>query len=80
LVKSSKHDGDDGFYCVPECFARRKEDAELFYSYVKPYIGKYNLVYTRNAVGKKLLLEGRMKSLNQKRAASSSHKCVKSAG
>jgi superfamily II DNA or RNA helicase len=76
LVKSGKHDGDDGFYCVPECFAKRREDAELFYSYVKPYIGRYELVYTRNAAGKKLLLEGRMKSLNHKSAAGSSRRCV----
>jgi superfamily II DNA or RNA helicase len=80
LVKTGRHDGDDGFYCVPECFGKRKEDAELFYSYVRPYIGRYDLVYTRNAAGKQMLLEGRMKSLAQKRAASSTRKCVKTAG
>lgn len=68
LVKSGRHDGSDGFYCVPECFARRKEDAELFYSYVKPYIGRYELIYTRNEAGKKVLLEGRMRSMNEKTA------------
>lgn len=64
LVKTGRHNGVDGFYCVPECFARRREDAELFYSYIKPYIGKYELVYTRNEKGKELLLEGRMRYID----------------
>lgn len=64
LVKNGRHDGVDGFYCVPECFARKREDAELFYSYIKPYIGKYELVYTRNEKGKELLLEGRMRYID----------------
>lgn len=61
LVKRERMDQADGFYCVPECFAKRREDAELFYSYMKPYIGKYDLVYTRNEQGKRILLEGRMR-------------------
>lgn len=64
LVKNGRHDGVDGFYCVPECFAKRREDAELFYSYIKSYIGKYKLVYTRNEAGKELLLEGRMRHID----------------
>lgn len=64
LVKNGRHDGVDGFYCVPECFAKRREDAELFYSYIKSYIGKYELVYTRNEAGKELLLEGRMRYID----------------
>ena len=77
LVKSRKHDGEDGFYCVPECFARKKEDAMAFYSYVKPYIGRYELVYTRNDAGKKLLLEGRMLALGRANTGSRIRKCVK---
>lgn len=64
LVKNGRHDGVDGFYCVPECFAKRREDAELFYSYIRSYIGKYELVYTRNEAGKELLLEGRMRYID----------------
>lgn len=77
LVKSGGHNAEDGFYCVPDAFAKKKEDAELFYHYVKPYIGKYDLVYTRNESGKKVLLEGRMKSLADAGQRSSTQKRVK---
>ena len=55
------------FYCVPECFGKKKEDAQMFYDCVKKFIGKYDLVYTRNEQGRKVLLQGRVMSLgNQK--------------
>ena len=73
LVKSGKVRGEDGFYAVPDCFAKRKEDAEKFYE----YIGKYDLVYTRNESGRQMLLEGRMKALANKKAKTKSHKKVK---
>ena len=63
---------------MPDCFARRKEDAELFYSYMKKQIGKYDVVYTRNEAGKKLLLEGRMKSLADAGKRTVTHKKVQS--
>lgn len=78
LVKSGDHSGADGFYCIPECFAKKKEDAELFYSCLKPCIGKYHTVYTRNEAGKGILLEGRMKSLADQRERSRSKKTLKS--
>lgn len=78
LVKQGKRTGSDAFYCVPDCFARRKEDAELFYSYMKKQIGKYDVVYTRNEAGKKLLLEGRMKSLADAGKRTVTHKKVQS--
>lgn len=62
LVKTKRTD-PDSFYCVPECFAKRKEDVETFYSFLKPYIGPYDLVYTRNEKGRAILLEGRMKAV-----------------
>jgi hypothetical protein len=79
LVKSGKHDGEDGFYCVPECFGKKKEDAELFYSYLKSGIGSYDLVYTKNDAGKAVLLEGRMKSLADAKERSKTKKTVKRA-
>lgn len=47
------------FYCVPEYFAEKKERAESFVSCMRPYIGSYELIYTRNEVGRKWLQEGR---------------------
>lgn len=77
LVKKRNRKGDDGFYSVPECFAKRKEDAENFAACITPYIGEYELVYTRNGKGKELLLEGRVKSLEKAGTASTTHKVVK---
>jgi len=79
LVKKRNRKGDDGFYSVPECFAKRKEDAENFMSCVTPYIGEYELVYTRNGKGKELLLEGRVRSLEKGGSASTTHKVVREA-
>ncbi len=78
LVKEGKLRGEDGFYAVPECFGKKKEDAENFYRCIKPYIGKYNLVYTRSESGRQLLLEGRMKALANKKNKAVSRKKVKS--
>lgn len=77
LVKEGSHKSADSFYCVPECFGKRKEDAELFYGYLKPYIGQYEVVYTRNEQGKALLLEGRMKAVEEARERSLNHKMVR---
>ena len=77
LIKKRNRKGEDGFYSVPECFAKRKEDAENFAACIVPYIGEYELVYTKNGKGKELLLEGRMKSLERGRTASATHKVVK---
>ncbi len=79
LVKKRNRKGDDGFYAVPECFAKKKEDAENFASCITPYIGEYELVYTRNGKGKERLLEGRMKSLEKAGPASTAHKVVREA-
>ena len=79
LVKKRNRKGEDGFYAVPECFAKRKEDAENFANCITPYIGEYELVYTRNGKGKERLLEGRVKSLEKAGSASSTHKVVREA-
>lgn len=78
LMKRRNRKGEDGFYAVPECFARKKEDAEDFAACLTPYIGDYELVYTRNERGKELLLEGRVKAMAAKEKRSSSHKVVRS--
>lgn len=77
LVRSGKIRGAYEFYAVPECFAKRKEDATAFYECIKPYMGKYELVYTRSEAGRPLLMEGRMKALANKKDKTKSHKRVK---
>lgn len=77
LVRSSKLRGAYDFYAVPECFAKRKEDATLFYECIKPYMGNYELVYTRSEGGRQVLLEGRMKALANKKDKTKSYKRVK---
>ncbi|MDR1017222.1 MAG: hypothetical protein LBM02_00775 [Lachnospiraceae bacterium] len=51
-----------GYFSVPELFEKKREDAELFYSCMKKYMGPYKLIYTRNAAGRKILLKGRVKA------------------
>ena len=79
LVKAKGHRGLDGFYAVPECFAKRKEDAQNFAQCMKPYIGNYELVYTRNESGRALLLEGRVRALANREERCNSRKKVKGA-
>lgn len=68
------------YYCVPDLFARKKEDAMLFHDQVKKYIGKYELVYTRNPEGRKVLLEARIHSYaNKSDRCCNTKKRVKSA-
>ncbi|MFR7841661.1 MAG: hypothetical protein ACLU3U_00350 [Gallintestinimicrobium sp.] len=47
----------------PGMFSKRKEDAQLFAKCMKPYIGAYDVVYTRNEKGRAILLEGKIKAL-----------------
>ena len=77
LVRFAKVRGQYDFYAVPECFAKRKEDAAKFYECIKPYMGKYELVYTRSENGRKMLLEARMKTLANTRDKTRSYKKVK---
>lgn len=77
LVRSGKIRGAYDFYGVPECFAKRKEDASAFYECIRPYMGKYELVYTRSEAGRPILLEGRMKALANQKNKTKSFKRVK---
>lgn len=79
LVKAKKAKGINGYYCVPEIFGKRKEDAAVFYNCMKEYMGEYELVYTRNEAGRKVLLEGRSKALANRKERLKHHKKIKSA-
>lgn len=78
-MKRKRHKGMNGFYIVPNCFSKRKEDAEHFVKCMRPYIGEYDCVYTRNENGRELLLEGRVKALANREERCISHKRVKGA-
>lgn len=79
LVKPKKHDGADSIYAVPEIFSKRKEDAQLFASCMEPYMGTYELMYTKNDPGKQVLMEGRIKSISNQKNSCICKKKVKNA-
>ena len=79
VVNRKNRNAMDGFYCVPDCFAANKNDAELFAKCIKHVVDRYDLVYTRNEIGRKILLEGRSKALANKQARCVSKKKVKGA-
>ena len=66
LVAQKAPAGQSKYFVVPSLFEKRKEDAQLFQNAVAPHIGNYQLVYTRNEAGRKILLEARLKSLANK--------------
>ena len=67
------------YYCVPELFGKKKEDAELFVRCVEKDMGSCELIYTRSAEGRKQLLEARIHSFaNQNSRLTSKRKTVKS--
>lgn len=63
LSSRTKGTGLNRYYCVPECFGRRKEDAALFARSLAPCIGAYELIYTKNGAGRSTLLAARLHSL-----------------
>ena len=79
LVNRKNRNALDGFYCVPDVFGTNKNDAEMFAKCIKNVVDRYDLVYTRNEVGRKILLEGRAKALANKEARVVSRKKVKGA-
>lgn len=54
------------YYCVPEMFGKKKEDALLFHGLVKKYVGNYELIYTKSEGGKGELLSARICSVANK--------------
>lgn len=79
LVNRRRKNCLDGFFAVPEAFSKKKEEAQLFAECMKPFIGKYELIYTRNEEGRKLLLEGRLKAIGNREERFFKKKKVKSA-
>lgn len=79
LVAKKAPAGQSKYFVVPSLFEKRKEDAQLFLDSVAPQLGDYQLVYTRNEAGRKILLEARLKSLANKNDRIITKKKVKSA-
>ena len=52
------------YFNVPSLFSVNKTNAELFFKYWKKYVGNGTLVYTRNAEGRKVLLNARKGSFD----------------
>ena len=51
------------YYNVPSVLSGNKEMAEVFSKYFKQKIGDHDLVYTKTADGRKMLLKARMKNI-----------------
>ncbi|MEZ7624058.1 DEAD/DEAH box helicase family protein [Streptococcus sp. 27098_8_22] len=79
LVAKKAPVGQSKYFVVPSLFEKRKEEAQLFLDAVVPQLGDYQLVYTRNEAGRKVLLEARLKSLANKNDRLITKKKVKSA-
>lgn len=79
LVAQKAPAGQSKYFVVPSLFEKRKEEAQLFLDAVAPHLGNYQLVYTRNEAGRKILLEARLKSLANKNDRIITKKKVKSA-
>lgn len=69
----------DCYFAIPDCFAKRKEDAIIFAQYMKPFIGKYEVIYTRNESGRKILLNARIDALANREERCFTRKKVKGA-
>ncbi len=52
------------YFCMPELFARRHEDGEIFLAEIKKVLGPYEMIYTRSAEGRKILLEARFRAFS----------------
>lgn len=65
LVSSGGIKGNGFCGSVPECFGKKKEDAQNFYECVRPVIGDCELVYTRSENGRRALLDARMRTARE---------------
>lgn len=61
IVRKGRKNALNKYFVVPEVFAKRKQDAEIFLHQVKRMLGRCDLVYTRSANGRKVLLKARGK-------------------
>ncbi len=74
LVKKSMF---QSYYPVPETLSRKKEDAQKFCEVLSKKVGKYELVYTRNMKGPKVLMKARRYALANRQAQIVHHKRMK---
>ena len=74
LVAQKAPAGQSKYFVVPSLFENVRKMPSFFQNAVAPHIGNYQLVYTRNEAGRKILLEARLKSLANKTTASSPRK------
>ena len=79
LVAQKAPAGQSKYFIVPSLFEKRKEDAQLFQKCRRTAYSNYQLVYTRNEAGRKILLEARLKSLANKNDRIITKKKVRSA-
>ena len=66
------------YFAVPSMFDKRKEDVVAFVSNIEKYIGKYEIIYTRNVEGRHILLDARLNALGNKQDRTFSKKKVTS--
>lgn len=66
------------YFAVPSMFDKRKEDAVAFVANIEKYIGKYEIIYTRNVEGRHILLDARLNALGNKQERTFSKKKVTS--
>ena len=66
------------YFAVPSMFDKRKEDVIAFVANIEKYIGKYEIIYTRNIEGRHILLDARLNALGNKQERTFSKKKVTS--
>ena len=66
------------YFAVPSLFDKRKEDTQAFVEQIRKSLGKYDLVYTRSAEGRAILLDARIKALANKQERTFTKKQVMS--
>ena len=79
ILKASRKVVDQTeYFAVPSMFERRKDDATTFLERIQKRLGKYDLIYTRSAQGRPILLEARIKALGNKQERTITRKKVMS--
>ena len=78
LKASRKVVNQTEYFAVPSMFERRKDDASAFLERIQKSVGRYDLIYTRSAQGRSILLEARIKALGNKQKRTITRKKVMS--
>jgi hypothetical protein len=80
LGQGKKGEFPKRYYCVPKVFSASREKAEFFQNSMEPFLGKYELIYTRSPQGRKILLQARARAFaNRNRRRAERRKKIKSA-